>query len=210
MCPRSPRGQCRSGQGRKAGIMSNERHWGLIRNMANLTHVSIRNHREAAVPEHINTQHLIPLPPLANEALLLEPEFWKDFTILPILWSCLGHRVFSHCPGERMPWTGSSQLRTFSLIFSASLQNFTLFLFCSGKIPFPAFGKVTETLGILGLDSPICTYDFHGTSTGNRWDINKGWRNASVRKNRDYNHTLTVVVIQGSPGSSIWILLFFY
>lgn len=92
---------------------------------------------------------------------------------------------------------------------TASWQNLTLILFCSGKIPFPAFGKVTETLGSLGLDSLISTDDFHGTWTGNRWDTNKGWKNSSVRKNPEDNHTSTVV-FQGSLGSSIWILLFSY
>lgn len=82
MAPRSPRAQCGSRQVRKAGITSDERHGGLMMNVANLTHVRSANHREAAAAEHINTKHLIPFPPLANKGLQLELHFHKDFTHL--------------------------------------------------------------------------------------------------------------------------------
>lgn len=111
MAPRSPRAQCGSRQVRKAGITSDERHGGLMMNVANLTHVRSANHREAAAAEHItqnisSLSHLWPIKDCSLSSIFIK--------ILSILWKLPWSGGLLP-----LPWRKNSQFWTFSLIFSA-------------------------------------------------------------------------------------------
>ena len=117
----------------KTGITSNERHWGLIMNMANLIHASIsKSQIEEAIASTHNISSFFHLWPIKDcclcsifvKILPILLKMSQSQGLLPLPWR-------KNCTDCQLSVPPISQNIFPDTQLNVSLQNFTLFLFCS-------------------------------------------------------------------------------